>query len=699
MSLVTCGLRSASLLPGTPTTERPRCRRKQTAGTGMLETGTASSGGDAGTQPGGSCRNSGGTGVLQPSQNNGGSHADDNAIPADLRWMERMVMEAEQQYPGELVRTDSPYFLCSALPNHWRSNKTLPSAFKVISLGDVSDGTMVTIRAGNDENFCAELRNCTAVMRNQVAKFNDLRFVGRSGRGKSFTLTITICTTMPQVTTYCKAIKVTVDGPREPRSKTNMPQMRPPPLHRFLEQPAFNHHHYPGRPGSFGGTGGSNTGSSSSNNNNNSNNNGGGLGSNGLGTGSTGSLGGGGTAGTGHGNGNGKSSSVNYSAVSSTGSTTNLHTHHPHHHHHHHHGSGGGGGGGGGGNMAINTSAESSSDYKPNLAFSDYTSATDWTNGLVGAPSSTSYMNTFSPLQASPPSYVAYDSCPMVDHPNYSLTASGDNLQPYQDYYGLSGPPPPPAPTVAAVAPPTGTSTVQTGPLGGQLATGGSSYVSKTGELVEAATATTTYPSYPHHTQWTNGYHGSYHHHHHHQYNHPAAAAASAGGCASSLAVAAQSPVSFHPPVATVAAPAPSSVPAPPPPPPMVLCPQMFSTVNQNQIHVHLHGTGSDKFEHYFGSADNGFTINSFPGPSIRSVASGPIASTLHAGTAVDIGGIAGAHHHQDSGGGANDTLTALLSAHHDDPQHSGGSEQQQQDEGRGEESVSGDPSSVWRPY
>lgn len=43
---------------------------------------------------------------------------------------------------------------------------------------------MVTVRAGNDENYCAELRNCTAVMKNQVAKFNDLRFVGRSGRGK-----------------------------------------------------------------------------------------------------------------------------------------------------------------------------------------------------------------------------------------------------------------------------------------------------------------------------------------------------------------------------------------------------------------------------------------------------------------------------------------------------------------------------------
>lgn len=39
--------------------------------------------------------------------------------------------------------------------------------------------------------------------------------------GKSFTLTITVSTTPPQVATYTKAIKVTVDGPREPRSKTS----------------------------------------------------------------------------------------------------------------------------------------------------------------------------------------------------------------------------------------------------------------------------------------------------------------------------------------------------------------------------------------------------------------------------------------------------------------------------------------------
>lgn len=53
----------------------------------------------------------------------------------------------------------------------------------MVSLGDIVDGTAVTVRAGNDENCCAELRNSTAFMKNQVAKFNDLRFVGRSGRG------------------------------------------------------------------------------------------------------------------------------------------------------------------------------------------------------------------------------------------------------------------------------------------------------------------------------------------------------------------------------------------------------------------------------------------------------------------------------------------------------------------------------------
>ncbi|RZC40671.1 Runt domain containing protein [Asbolus verrucosus] len=132
------------------------------------------------------------------------------------------LQETLQEYHGELVQTGSPAVLCSVLPSHWRSNKSLPIAFKVVALDEVQDGTSVTLKAGNDENYCAELRNCTAVMKNQVAKFNDLRFVGRSGRGKSFTLTITISSApYYQIATYSKAIKVTVDGPREPRTKSS----------------------------------------------------------------------------------------------------------------------------------------------------------------------------------------------------------------------------------------------------------------------------------------------------------------------------------------------------------------------------------------------------------------------------------------------------------------------------------------------
>ncbi|XP_011301511.1 runt-related transcription factor 1 isoform X2 [Fopius arisanus] len=146
---------------------------------------------------------------------------------------ERTLGDFVSEHPGELVKTGSPHLVCTVLPAHWRSNKTLPVAFKVVALGEVGDGTLVTVRAGNDENCCAELRNSTALMKNQVAKFNDLRFVGRSGRGKSFTLTITVSTSPPQVATYTKAIKVTVDGPREPRSKTSEYHWHQQQFHAF----------------------------------------------------------------------------------------------------------------------------------------------------------------------------------------------------------------------------------------------------------------------------------------------------------------------------------------------------------------------------------------------------------------------------------------------------------------------------------
>ncbi|KAH8314585.1 hypothetical protein KR074_005595 [Drosophila pseudoananassae] len=171
--------------------------------------------------------------------NNTSSSTNSAKMPSSMTDMFASLHEMLQEYHGELAQTGSPSILCSALPNHWRSNKSLPGAFKVIALDDVPDGTLVSIKCGNDENYCGELRNCTTTMKNQVAKFNDLRFVGRSGRGKSFTLTITIATYPVQIASYSKAIKVTVDGPREPRSKQSYGYPHPGAFNPFMLNPAW----------------------------------------------------------------------------------------------------------------------------------------------------------------------------------------------------------------------------------------------------------------------------------------------------------------------------------------------------------------------------------------------------------------------------------------------------------------------------
>lgn len=169
-------------------------------------TNSTSTGGGGGTSTNSSSNNNGASGnntstnsgTANSGTSNNTSNTTENAAPPTPQQLlqeayqkmtsdilaERTLGDFLTEHPGELIRTGSPLFVCTVLPPHWRSNKTLPVAFKVVALGDIPDGTMVSVRAGNDENYCAELRNCTAVMKNQVAKFNDLRFVGRSGRGK-----------------------------------------------------------------------------------------------------------------------------------------------------------------------------------------------------------------------------------------------------------------------------------------------------------------------------------------------------------------------------------------------------------------------------------------------------------------------------------------------------------------------------------
>lgn len=126
---------------------------------------------------------SGANGQRNTSTNGGSANPRDSPLTAE-NLAERTIDSLIAEHPGELTRTGSPHIVCTVLPTHWRSNKTLPVAFKVVALGDVQDGTVVHLMCGNDENYHGELRNCTTVMKNQVAKFNDLRFVGRSGRGK-----------------------------------------------------------------------------------------------------------------------------------------------------------------------------------------------------------------------------------------------------------------------------------------------------------------------------------------------------------------------------------------------------------------------------------------------------------------------------------------------------------------------------------
>ncbi|KJE89403.1 hypothetical protein CAOG_00880 [Capsaspora owczarzaki ATCC 30864] len=135
---------------------------------------------------------------------------------------EDVTANSEQDFPfvSSIVSTTHPQVLCSNLPEHWRCNKSLPAPFVVYAQVNVPDDTEVTVSAGNDEHAIAEMRNFATVMSNNTATFSDLRFMGRSGRGKRLTVSITIHTTpTPIVAQLVEVIKMTVDGPRDPRRR------------------------------------------------------------------------------------------------------------------------------------------------------------------------------------------------------------------------------------------------------------------------------------------------------------------------------------------------------------------------------------------------------------------------------------------------------------------------------------------------
>ena len=118
----------------------------------------------------------------------------------------------------EIIQTEEKNVKCTKLPEFIRAKKYLGSPFCVYfdNMPEV-ENIKCTISAGNFKNPHAELKNNECVIKNGIAEFHDLRFLGKSGRGTKFNVYIQLETCPPKIITYHNAIKVTVDGPRPPR--------------------------------------------------------------------------------------------------------------------------------------------------------------------------------------------------------------------------------------------------------------------------------------------------------------------------------------------------------------------------------------------------------------------------------------------------------------------------------------------------
>ena len=79
---------------------------------------------------------------------------------------------------------------------------------QVYALVPIVNGTEATLVASNEEFPNAQTRNNQCRFHNNVATFDDLRIVGRSGRTRAFDIIITIHTTPPQVAVLHEIIKV-----------------------------------------------------------------------------------------------------------------------------------------------------------------------------------------------------------------------------------------------------------------------------------------------------------------------------------------------------------------------------------------------------------------------------------------------------------------------------------------------------------
>lgn len=90
----------------------------------------------------------------------------------------------QQMKETSWVETSNTDIRCSQLPKHHRSNKSLPEQFRVCHMGNVRNGTKVTVSFANRKGL-AKVHNALAYMKDSEAHFKDLRIKGRCGKAGS----------------------------------------------------------------------------------------------------------------------------------------------------------------------------------------------------------------------------------------------------------------------------------------------------------------------------------------------------------------------------------------------------------------------------------------------------------------------------------------------------------------------------------
>lgn len=80
--------------------------------------------------------------------------------------------------------TESPNIFVSILPGFTRANKYIGNYKVFITNNELPENTPVLIRAFSTKTGEGEMKNNCTIIKNGIACFEDLRFIGKSGRGK-----------------------------------------------------------------------------------------------------------------------------------------------------------------------------------------------------------------------------------------------------------------------------------------------------------------------------------------------------------------------------------------------------------------------------------------------------------------------------------------------------------------------------------